>query len=127
MSAYQRTILAFVKVIESEPALFSPEDWLSLTELIDDLPDDSEEIATGIRAWLKSRNQINEVFKNKRQEIPSSLNDDGKTLGVGNTKSSIPSDKPSESSKVLIQNAIELNSSLAEKQSSDKNQQSSKS
>ncbi|MBK1990185.1 hypothetical protein A0J48_022105 [Sphaerospermopsis aphanizomenoides BCCUSP55] len=116
MSAYQRTILAFVQVIESEPALFSPEDWLSLTELIDSLPNDSEEIANGIRNWLKldSRSQINEVFKNKRQEIPSSLNDDGQTLGAGGTKSTTPANQQSESSKELIQNAIKLNSPLSD-------------
>ncbi|NES99414.1 MAG: hypothetical protein F6K61_02355 [Sphaerospermopsis sp. SIO1G1] len=114
MSAYQKTIQAFVKVIKSEPALFSQEDWLSLTELIDNLPDDDEEISKGIRDWLKSRSQINEVFKNKRQELPSSLNNDGQILGPGGNKSPTPANQQSESSKELIQNAIKLNSPLSD-------------
>ncbi|MEA5581317.1 hypothetical protein VB620_08195 [Nodularia harveyana UHCC-0300] len=114
MSAYQRTIQAFVKVIESESSLFSQEDWLSLTKLMDNLPDDSEKIANGIRDWLKSRTQLNEVFKNKRQEIPSSLNGDNQTLGPGGTKSQTPANQMSESSKEQIQNAIKENSPLSD-------------
>ena len=116
MSAYQRTIQAFVKVIESESSLFSQEDWLSFTELINNLPDDSEKIASEIRNWLKleSRSQIKQAFDNKRQEIPSSLNGDNQTLGPGGTKSQTPANQMSESSKEQIQNAIKENSPLSD-------------
>ena len=116
MSAYQRTIQAFVQVIKSEPALFSPEDWLSITELMDSLPDDSEEIANGIRKWLKleSRSQIKQAFDKKRQEIPSELTKSETTLGLGGAKWPTPTNQPSESSTELIQNAIKLNSPLSD-------------
>ena len=116
MSAYQRTIQAFVKVIESESSLFSQEDWLSFTELINNLPDDSEKIASEIRNWLKleSRSQIKQAFDKKRQEIPSELNKSETTLGPGGAKLPIPLNQPSESSKELIQNAIKLNSPLSD-------------
>ena len=115
MSAYQRTIQAFVKVIESESSLFSQEDWLSFTELINNLPDDSEKIASEIRNWLKleSRSQIKQAFDNKRQEIPSELTKSETTLGPGGTTSPTQPNQPSESSKELIGNAIKVNSPLS--------------
>ncbi|MBS9388857.1 MAG: hypothetical protein HEQ33_08170 [Dolichospermum sp. WA123] len=115
MSAYQRTIQAFVQVIKSEPALFSPEDWLSITELMDSLPDDSEEIANGIRKWLKleSRSQIKQAFDKKRQEIPG-LTESNNTLFAGGATSPTPPNQPSKLSQELIKNPIKLNSPLSD-------------
>jgi hypothetical protein len=115
MSAYQRTIQAFVKLIESESSLFSREDWDNLDKLASNLPEDLEEISTAIRNWLKleSRSQIKQAFDRKRQEIPSELtNGENHTLGPGGAK--WPTHQPSESSKELIQNAIKLNSPLSD-------------
>jgi len=120
MSAYQRTIQAFVKLIESESSLFSREDWDDLDKLASNLPEDSEEISTEIRNWLKleSRSQIEQAFDKKRQEIrqeiPSELTNSENTLGLGGAKLQIPLNQPSESSKELIQNAIKLNSPLSD-------------
>ena len=116
MSAYQRTIQAFVKLIESESSLFSREDWDDLDKLASNLPEDSEEISSEIRNWLKleSRSQIKQAFDKKRQEIPSELNKSETTLGPGGAKLPIPLNQPSESSKELIQNAIKLNSPLSD-------------
>ena len=116
MSAYQRTIQAFVKLIESESSLFSREDWDNLDKLASNLPEDSQEISTEIRNWLKleSRSQIKQAFDKKRQEIPSELTKSENTLGLGGAKWPTPANQPSESSKELIQNAIKLNSPLSD-------------
>ncbi|MDK2410893.1 CHAT domain-containing protein [Aphanizomenon sp. PH219] len=116
MSAYQRTIQAFVKLIESESSLFSREDWDDLDKLASNLPEDSEEISSEIRNWLEleSRSQIKQAFDKKRQEIPSELNKSETTLGPGGAKSPTQTNQPSESSKELIGNAIKLNSPLSD-------------
>ena len=101
MSAYQRTIQAFVKLIESESSLFSREDWDDLDKLASNLPEDLAEISTEIRNWLnlESRSQIKQAFDKKRQEIPSELTKSETTLGPGGTTSPTQPNQPSESSK----------------------------
>jgi hypothetical protein len=114
MSISERTIKAFIQVIESQPTLLSIEDWTDLCELASNLPEDAEEISTIIRSWLKpeERNQIQEAFELQRKNIPSSFSFSDQKLGIANSKSPTPPNQPSQSSKELIENVIKNNSPL---------------
>lgn len=110
MSVSERTIKAFIQVIEEESTLFSLEDWEDLHKLSSTLPEDTEEISTIIRSWLKleQRQQIKEAFENQRRNIPSSFSFSKKHLGTGGSKSPTPPDQPSESSKELLDGSISV-------------------
>ncbi|MDZ8108470.1 MAG: hypothetical protein RM338_22995 [Nostoc sp. DedQUE12a] len=116
MSVYERTIKAFIQIIETQSLLFSNKDWADLHELASNLPENTEEISTIIRSWLKleQRNQIQEAFEIQRKNIPSSFSFSNQQLGPGGSKSPTPPDQPSESSKELIENAIKRNSPLSD-------------
>lgn len=58
MSPDEQNIVGFVKLIESEPFLFSSSDQTSLRELVANLPHDIEQISNAIAEWCKSRNHI---------------------------------------------------------------------
>lgn len=58
MSPDEQNIVGFVKLIESEPFLFSSSDQTSLRELVAHLPNDIAQISNAIAEWCKSRNQI---------------------------------------------------------------------
>jgi hypothetical protein len=115
MSVYQTSIKAFVDVIESKSDLFSTQDWSDLNQLASDVPNDEEEIAGKIENWLESesRSQILQAYE-ERLEAPdfsSNINLNHR-LGPGNIKSPTPPDRPSESSKEMLENAIKKNSPL---------------
>jgi hypothetical protein len=116
MSVSERTIKAFIQVIESQSTLLSIEDWTDLRELASNLPEDTEEISTIIRSWLKpeERNQIQEAFELQRKNIPSSFSFANQHLGIGSTQSPTPPNQPSQSSKELLENAIKRNSPLSD-------------
>ncbi|MGL5060563.1 MAG: hypothetical protein ACRC62_11345 [Microcoleus sp.] len=113
MSVCKTSIKAFVDVIESKSDLFSDRDWVELNQLASNVPDDDEEIAVAIESWLElaSRSQILEAYEELlgASDRSSNFNLNG-TLGFGNTKSSTPPDRPSESSKEMLDNAIKNNS-----------------
>ena len=114
MSVYQRTIQAFIQVIESESNLFSPEDWDDLQKLVKNLPGDDDEISEQIQSWLQkeTRSQIRIAVDKRRNDISSESNSSisNKTLGPGSTKSPTQPNQPSESSKELLDNVIKKNS-----------------
>ncbi|WYL95864.1 MAG: hypothetical protein HEQ35_20440 [Gloeotrichia echinulata IR180] len=116
MSVSERTIKAFIQVIESQSTLLSIEDWTDLRELASNLPEDTEEISAIIRSWLKpeERNQIQEAFELQRKNIPSSFSFSDQQLGIANSKSPTPPNQPSQSSKELLENAIKRNSPLSD-------------
>ncbi|MEH2318357.1 hypothetical protein [Nostoc sp.] len=116
MSVSERTIKAFIQVIESQPTLLSIEDWTDLRDLASNLPENTEEISTIIRSWLKleERNQIQEAFELQRKNIPSSFSFSNQQLGIANSKSLTPLNQPSQASKQLIENAIKNNSPLSD-------------
>ncbi|MEG4171472.1 MULTISPECIES: hypothetical protein [unclassified Microcoleus] len=115
MSVYKNSINAFIYVLESKPDLIPLQDWDELNQLASNLPEDAEEISERIQNWLKpeSRSQIREAYRQRRKELaPSIYLDPNKILGPGNTKSPTPPDRPSESSKEMLENAIKKNSPL---------------
>ncbi|MFN6564186.1 MAG: hypothetical protein RMY28_030950 [Nostoc sp. ChiSLP01] len=115
MSVSERTIKAFIQIIESQSMLFSTKDWADLHELASNLPEDTEEISSIIRNWLKleERHQILKAFEIQRKNIPSSFSFSNQQLGIANSKSQTPVNQPSETSKELIENAITRNSPLS--------------
>ncbi|MBE9054306.1 hypothetical protein IQ243_28725 [Nostocales cyanobacterium LEGE 11386] len=117
MSVSERTIKAFIQVIETQSALFSLEDWQELHQLTVNLPEDTQEISIIIRDWLKleKRHQIREAFEKHRKTIPSSFSFSNQRLGIGGSKSPTPPNQPSESSKELLENVIKKNSPLSDK------------
>ena len=54
MSPSQRTILAFVSLLKSEPELFSTADWQDLEQFPDTLPEENEEVSETIQNWFKT-------------------------------------------------------------------------
>ncbi len=116
MSVYKKTIKAFMQIIETQPNLLSDEDWLDLQKLANNLPENSEEISTLIRDWLKKegRDQIKEAFEENRKNIPSEFNFSDQHLGIGGAKSPTPVNQISPSSKELLENSIKRNSPLSD-------------
>lgn len=115
MSVCKNSIKAFVDVIESKSDLFSTQDWGELNQLASNVTNDDEEIAGEIENWLESesRSQILQAYE-ERLEAPdfSSIINLNPRLGPGNTKSPTPPNKPSESSKEMLENAIKKKSPL---------------
>lgn len=120
MSVSERTIKAFIQVIEFQSTLLSHEDWADLHELVNNLPQDPEEISKNIRAWLKleQHNQIQKAFEEQRKNIPSTFSFSNQQLGIGNSKSPTPPNQPSQSSKEMIENVIKRNSPLSDNKNS---------
>ncbi|MBD2164439.1 hypothetical protein H6G04_08475 [Calothrix membranacea FACHB-236] len=117
MSVYQTSIIAFIKILESQTNLIPLQDWTELQQLSSNLPEnDNEEISEILETWLKleSRSQLLEAYKQNLQSITATSPVDlGVNIGIGNSKSQTPPDKPSPSSKELLDNAIKHNSPLS--------------
>ncbi|RCJ21662.1 hypothetical protein A6S26_23075 [Nostoc sp. ATCC 43529] len=116
MSVYERSIKAFIQVIETKPSLFYPEDRISLHELVSDsgFPKDVEEIYEEIEKWIKAekRNQIREAFKTEREKLDSSFSFSGQDLGLGGAKSSTGTRETSPAVReLLIDSTKKLSSS----------------
>ncbi|MBR8833710.1 MAG: hypothetical protein DSM106950_06635 [Stigonema ocellatum SAG 48.90 = DSM 106950] len=60
MSPDEQNIVGFVKLIESQPSVFSSSDQTSLWELVTTLPNDTEQISNAIAVWCESRQHIRE-------------------------------------------------------------------
>lgn len=108
MSVSERTIKAFIQVIETQSTLFFIEDRTDLHQLVSSLPEDAEEISTIIRNWMKleERNEIREAFDTQRKNIPSSFSFSDQDLGIGGSKSPTPPNQPSPFSKELLENSV---------------------
>jgi hypothetical protein len=117
MSVYEKSIQAFIKVIESESNLLSNQDWADLNQLATHLPEDAEEISAKIQQWLQpeSRSQIREAYKKRRKKFPSSPSIGlDKNLGIANSQSPTKLNQPSQPSRELFINSIKKNSSLSD-------------
>lgn len=122
----QTSIQAFIQILNSQSQLISLPDWEELQQIHSSLPeDDDEEIAEILEDWLQtaSRSQLLAAYTQNLEIItkPSSINE-GKKLWIANSKSQTPPDKPSPSSKELLDNAIKLNAPLSDKQKSQPTQ-----
>jgi hypothetical protein len=58
LSPYEQNILDFVYVLEQQPNLLTPEDRLSLEELLTISPDDVEQISNDITIWYENHPDI---------------------------------------------------------------------
>ncbi|MBD2208951.1 hypothetical protein H6G27_03565 [Nostoc linckia FACHB-104] len=118
MSVYQISIIAFIKMLESQTTLIPLQDWTELQQLSSNLDpeNDNEEISEILETWLKleSRSQLLATYKqNLKSLTATSPVDPGINIGIGNSKSPTERDKPSPSSKELLDNAIKHNSPLS--------------
>ncbi|AUS99455.1 hypothetical protein CLI64_03070 [Nostoc sp. CENA543] len=116
----QTSIQAFIQILNSQSQLISLIDWEELEQIRSSLPeDDDEEIAEILEEWLQtaSRSQLLAAYTQNLGIISDKSSIDvGKNLGIAKSKSQTPPDKPSPSSKELLDNAIKLNSPLSDKQ-----------
>ena len=62
MSIYEQNIVDFIYVLENQPNLLTPEDSLSLEDLLKTLPDDLEEISNKITLWYDQRQTIKKAI-----------------------------------------------------------------
>lgn len=58
MSLDEQNIQAFVKLIQSQPSLFSSDDRTELLELVSTLPNEVKPISNALVRWCKSRDAI---------------------------------------------------------------------
>jgi hypothetical protein len=126
----QNSIQAFIQILNSQSQLISLPDWEELQEISSNLPeDDDEEIAERLEDWLQaaSRNQLLAAYEQNLEIISDKSSIDvGKNLGIAKSiaksQSQTPPDKPSPSSKELLDNAIKLNAPLSDKPKSQPTQ-----
>ncbi|WP_013321116.1 hypothetical protein [Gloeothece verrucosa] len=64
LSLYDLKILTLVALLETQPQLFTPEDQTSLSALIDQVPNETEEISNQIVTWYQERPKIEEAMLN---------------------------------------------------------------
>lgn len=122
----QNSIQAFIQILNSQSQLISLSDWEELQQIRSNFPeDDDEEIAEILEDWLQaaSRSQLLAAYTQNLEIItkPSSINE-GKNLGIAKSTSQTSPDKPSPSSKELLDNAIKLNAPLSDKPKSQPTQ-----
>lgn len=60
--------IAFSKLLKDEAKNISIEDWQSLLELSDQLPEEDEKITEVIEDWLESRPSLLQVYKQNLQK-----------------------------------------------------------
>ncbi|MEH1965609.1 hypothetical protein [Nostoc sp.] len=117
MSISRNSIEAFIQVLDSQSNLIPTQDWNELQQLSNQLPEDNEEIVEILENWLQSesRNQVLEAYKQNLESITDKLPINvSANIGIANSKSQTPVNKPSESSKELVDNAIKNNSPLSD-------------
>jgi hypothetical protein len=70
LTFHEKSILAFIDVIESKSVTISPTDWVELNEMITNLSDDAKAIYSEIDKWLQpeSRSNIKTVWQKIIQE-----------------------------------------------------------
>ncbi|MEH2135972.1 hypothetical protein [Nostoc sp.] len=122
----QTSIQALIQILNSQAQLISLPDWEELQQIHSNLPeDDDEEIAERLEDWLQteSRSQLLAAYEENLEIITAESSiDKDKHLGIANSKSQTPPDKPSPSSKELLDNAIKLNAPLSDKPKSQPTQ-----
>ncbi|OZH54834.1 hypothetical protein AFK68_08365 [Hydrocoleum sp. CS-953] len=106
MSKYKQSIQAFIDVIGAK--IIPAEDFPDLLKVVEEMPEDDEGIAKEIDNWLKpeSRSKIKEVYRVNLTNLPNS---NVTKLGFGGAK--MEPGKESESSKELLINKIQKNTS----------------
>lgn len=102
MSVYKQSIGAFASLIDSQ--IIPAEDLHNLLKVVEETPDDDEEIAIQIDNWLKpaSRSEIKEVYRVNLINLPDS-NPQAST-SFGSLK--IEDGQKSVSSKKLLMNSM---------------------
>ncbi|MDT9341280.1 hypothetical protein VV11_018350, partial [Trichodesmium erythraeum 21-75] len=98
------TIKTFIDIINDQA--IPPEEFPNLLNLVEQMPEDSEEIANQIDDWLReeSRLEIQEAYRNQVRKLPEI---EWRKLGFGGAKA--PPGNENESTKELILNAIKKN------------------
>ena len=130
MSVYDNSILAFIKVIETNTNLLTPPDWDNLTQLANQLPDDDiEDISDQLENWLKesaSRQEIFQRYQEQREGLTEvEIRDFQATIGAGGSKSPTPANQPSPAAKDMIINSIIRHSPPSTPQTNPANNQGS--
>ncbi|MEC4817346.1 MAG: hypothetical protein SAK29_29350 [Scytonema sp. PMC 1069.18] len=101
MSPDEQNIVGFVKLIESQPSLFSSSDQTLLWELVSTLPNDPEQISNAIALWCKSRPHIlNEL-------MPLIANVKENDLELRAPKKDVKSPDPKDYNDILL-NAVRV-------------------
>ncbi|NEP43201.1 MAG: hypothetical protein F6K35_29845 [Okeania sp. SIO2H7] len=62
MSPYEINLSDFIHILKTKPNLLSPEDWLSLEELLQTVPDDLEKLSNAITIWYENRPAIDNAI-----------------------------------------------------------------
>jgi len=130
MSVYDNSIIAFIKVIETNANLLTPPDWDNLNQLAHQLPDDDiENISDQLENWLKesaSRQEIFQRYQEQREGLTEAeIRDFQVTIGAGGSKSPTPANQPSPAAKDMIINSIIRHSPPSTPQTNPPNTQGS--
>ena len=98
------TIKTFIDMINNQA--IPPEEFPNLLNFVEQMPEDSQEIADQIDDWLReeSRLKIQEVYRNKMSKLPDI---EWRKLGFGGATARPGNEN--ESDKELILNAIKKN------------------
>ena len=64
LSDYEENIITFIYLLQTQPDLFTSEDYANLKELLSTLPDDVEEISNTIALWCEEHPQILDAILN---------------------------------------------------------------
>ena len=62
MSPYEINLSDFIHILKTQPHLLSPEDWISLEELLPTVSDDIEELSNAITIWYENRPAIDDAI-----------------------------------------------------------------
>jgi hypothetical protein len=92
MSFYKQNLIAFIHIMEQHHDLFSKHKD-ALTDLLENLPKDAEQISRAIDAWCENHHEIYKIQTQTINECKGTLHS-GKTRGpFGTLPSSSPDDK----------------------------------
>lgn len=107
MSVYETTVNNFIHLWKTQPSLFSEQDRLEVSQLINSQSDEIEALSNAIADWCLNNPQLDDALAKLEQEEPGT-----KAPGTTEANTNIPQYKPDK--KTLL-NAIQQSSS------SDKN------
>lgn len=109
MTGYERSIQAFIDLVEEESGLFS-DHWADLKALTGQMTDSDEEIAKALEEWLESpsRSEILNAY-DARLVASSPLSASKSKTKLARSKSPTEPGERSQSSKKLLENAIQIN------------------
>ncbi len=109
MSFAAQNLVAFVELLETQPSLFSQENFAELEKLISPIPDDIEKISIAIAAWCQ---QYPNILTEQLALLQNQDNNNHRKPGSEQTNANIPKFKLD---KRNILNSIQQ-SSLAAKE-----------